>query len=110
MKKIGIGLVGFGTVGTGVVKILQQNKEVIEDRLGASIILKRIADIDITTDRGIKVDRELLTTNVQELIDDPEISILIELIAHSHCKQGPAGSSWCGDIQKGLQRKGGHRL
>ncbi|MFH2012336.1 MAG: homoserine dehydrogenase [Pseudomonadota bacterium] len=80
MKKIGIGLAGFGTVGAGVVKILQENKDIIEDRLGASIILKKIADIDITTDRGVKVDRELLTTNVQELIDDPEISILIELI------------------------------
>jgi homoserine dehydrogenase len=80
VKKIGIGLVGFGTVGTGVVKILQENKEIIEDRLGASILLKKIADLDITTDRGVKVDRELLTTNVQELIDDPEISILIELI------------------------------
>ncbi|MEW6616775.1 MAG: homoserine dehydrogenase [Thermodesulfobacteriota bacterium] len=80
MKTIVIGLVGFGTVGMGVVKILQENKGIIEDRLGASIHLKKIADMDITTDRGIKVDRELLTTDVQELIDDPEISILIELI------------------------------
>ena len=80
MKKIGIGLVGFGTIGTGVVKIFQENKEIIEDRLGASIVLKKIADIDITTDRGVKIDRKLLTTDVQELIDDPEISVLIELI------------------------------
>ncbi len=80
MKKIGVGLVGFGTVGTGVVRILQENKGVIEDRLGASIVLKKIADLDITTDRGVKVDRNILTTDARELIDDPEISILIELI------------------------------
>ncbi len=80
MKKIGIGLVGFGTVGTGVVRILQENKGVIEDRLGASIVLRKIADLDITTDRGVKVDRKILTTDAGELIDDPDISILIELI------------------------------
>ena len=80
MKKIGIGLVGFGTIGVGVVRILQENREIIEDRLGESIVLKKIADIDITTDRGIKIDKGLLTTDVRELINDPEISILIELI------------------------------
>lgn len=80
VKEIGIGLVGFGTIGTGVVKIFQENKEVIEGRLGASVVLKKIADLDITTDRGVKVDTKLLTTDAKELIDDPEIAILIELI------------------------------
>ncbi|MFH1625531.1 MAG: homoserine dehydrogenase [Pseudomonadota bacterium] len=80
MKKIEVGLVGFGTVGTGVVKILEKNKGTIEDRLGASVVLRKIADLDITTDRGVKVERELLTTDANELIDDPDIAILIELI------------------------------
>jgi len=80
VKKIEIGLIGFGTIGPGVVRIIQENRAIIEDRLGASIVLKKIADLDITTDRGIEIDRNLLTTDVQELIDDPDISILIELI------------------------------
>ncbi|MDY6856884.1 MAG: homoserine dehydrogenase [Thermodesulfobacteriota bacterium] len=80
MKKIEVGLVGFGTIGTGTVKILQENKEAIEGRLGATIVLKRIADLDITTDRGIEIDKRILTTDVTELINDPDISILIELI------------------------------
>lgn len=80
MKKIEIGLVGLGTIGTGTVKILQENKETIESRLGATIVLKRIADLDITTDRGIEIDKRILTTDVSELINDPDISILIELI------------------------------
>lgn len=80
MKKIDIGLVGFGTVGTGVVRILRNNRKVIEDRLGASVVLKKIADLDITSDRGLMIDKKLLTTDAQEIIDDADISIIIELI------------------------------
>ena len=53
MEKINIGIIGLGTVGTGVVKILQQNQEIIKNRLGASIEVAKIADLDITSDRGI---------------------------------------------------------
>ncbi len=80
MERIYIGLIGFGTVGTGVVKILQEKAKLLEERLGFSLILKRIADLDITKDRGIKVSPEILTTNVAEVIEDPEISIIVELI------------------------------
>jgi len=80
MERIYIGLIGFGTVGTGVVKILQEKAKLLEERLGFSLILKRIADLDITRDRGIKVSPAILTTNVAEVIEDPEISIIVELI------------------------------
>ena len=63
MKSIKIGLIGFGTIGTGVVKILQKNSAVIRQRLGASLELQRIADLDITTARDVTVRRELLTTD-----------------------------------------------
>ncbi|MGB9700682.1 MAG: homoserine dehydrogenase [Thermodesulfobacteriota bacterium] len=80
MERVYIGLIGFGTVGTGVVKILQEKAKLLEERLGFSLILKRIADLDITRDRGIKVSPAILTTNVLEVIEDPEISIIVELI------------------------------
>lgn len=80
MEKVYIGLIGFGTVGTGVVRILQEKAKLLEERLGFSLILKRIADLDISRDRGIKVSPAILTTNVAEVIDDPEISIVVELI------------------------------
>ncbi len=80
MEKVYIGLIGFGTVGTGVVKILQEKAKLLEERLGFSLILKRIADLDITRDRGVKVSPAILTTNVAEVIEDPEISIIVELI------------------------------
>ncbi len=80
MKEIGIGLIGFGTVGAGVVKILRQNKDLLEARVGIPLRLKRIADLDIDTPRGVDVDRSVLTTDVHELLNDPDISIVIELI------------------------------
>jgi homoserine dehydrogenase len=81
MKKwISIGLIGFGTVGTGVVKLLQQNGDLIAGRLGAEIRLKRIADIDIRRSRGIQVDEALLTTDAADILNDPEIDIVVELM------------------------------
>jgi homoserine dehydrogenase len=80
MDDISIGLIGFGTVGSGVVKILQENKEVLEARVGISIRLKRIADLDIVSDRGVSVDQSLLTTDAREILQDPSISVVVELI------------------------------
>ncbi|MFA5322092.1 MAG: homoserine dehydrogenase [Smithella sp.] len=80
MKDINIALIGFGTIGTGVVKLLRQNEELITKKLGARLVLKKIADIDITTPRGIKISKSMLTTNVREIINDKDISIVIELM------------------------------
>ena len=80
MDRIYIGLIGFGTVGTGLVKILQENGKILEKRLGIPIVLKRIADLDVTRDRGVKVNPSLFTTKASEVIEDPEISIVVELI------------------------------
>lgn len=80
MREIKIGILGFGTVGTGLIKILFQNQTSIEEKLGARIVIKKIADIDIERNRGINIPREILTTNCMEVIDDPEIDIVVELI------------------------------
>jgi len=47
MREIKVGLIGFGTVGSGVARILQKNSRLIEKRMGARLILKRIADVDL---------------------------------------------------------------
>jgi homoserine dehydrogenase len=80
MKKITIGLIGFGTVGTGVVKLLRGNAAVIRERLGAALSVKRIADIDIRRHRGIRVASSLLTTDAKAITDDPSIDLVVELI------------------------------
>jgi len=80
MKSIKAGLIGFGTIGTGVVKILQDNAALLQKRLGIGIELKKIADINIKTSRGVNIDKSMLTRDVSEILDDPEISVVIELM------------------------------
>ncbi len=53
MKEIGVGLLGFGTVGAGVVEALQRNGDLIAGRIGAKLVLRRIADVDLDRDRGV---------------------------------------------------------
>lgn len=80
MREIGIGLLGFGTIGAGVVEGLQQNLDLIADRLGAKLVVKKIADLDITTDRGVKIADGVLSTDASAVIADPEVEIVIELV------------------------------
>ena len=62
MGKIGVGLVGWGTVGCGVVQVLRENAGVIESRLGVPLELRRVADLDLERERPVAVPREMLTT------------------------------------------------
>ncbi len=79
-EAVGVGLVGFGTIGTGVVKVLLRNAEVIEQRLGFPLRLLRIADLDTETDRGVDLGNVRFDSDADGLIEDPEIGIVIELI------------------------------
>ncbi len=80
MRELGIGLLGFGTVGAGVVEGLQRNGDVLARRLGVRPVLRRIADLDLTTDRGVTVDPAILTTDGAAVVQDPAIDVVIELI------------------------------
>lgn len=80
MNTIKIGLLGFGTIGTGVVRVFEKNASLIEKRLGKKLELAKIADLDITTDRGIVPPEGTLTTNVEEVISNPDIDVVVELI------------------------------
>lgn len=80
MKELKVGLLGFGTVGAGVAKVFQQNSSLLQARLGATLTLARVADLDITTDRGVSLAPGVLTTDAGALLDDPAIDVVIELI------------------------------
>ena len=80
MKSVKVGLIGFGTIGCGVVKILQDNQKIIQNRLGASVEVVKVADLDITTDREVKVDSGVLTDKTDDVLDQPDIDIVVELI------------------------------
>lgn len=77
---INVGIIGFGTVGTGTVKILLENRDILKERIGFEINLKKIADLDITRDRGISISPDILTTNADDILNDPHIDIVVELI------------------------------
>ena len=80
MKEIKIGLLGCGTVGTGVAKLLLENKELIRKRVGALLTLKTVADVDIQTDRGIQFEKGVFIADASKVVTDPEIDIVIEMI------------------------------
>lgn len=80
MRQINVGVIGFGTVGTGVVKLLTESRELISSRIGAELHLKYVADLDIERDRGVKVDKSVLVTDINRVLDDPELDIVVELI------------------------------
>jgi len=79
-SRIGVGVIGFGTVGTGVARVLLDNAALIRRRVGVPIELIRIADLDIVRDRGVALPPGLLTTNVGAVITDPAVDIVVELI------------------------------
>ncbi|WP_300668161.1 homoserine dehydrogenase [Desulfoluna sp.] len=80
MKTIKIGILGLGTVGTGVARMLEKEKDLISSRLGAELEIAGIADLDIETDRGLAISRDRLTTDAFSVIDNPDIDIIVELI------------------------------
>ena len=80
MREIKLGLLGFGTVGTGVAKLLIENRGILCQRLGAILTLKRVADIDTESDRGIQFEDGVLISDADKVIDDPDIDIIIEMI------------------------------
>ncbi len=80
MDAVKVGLVGFGTVGTGVVRLLAENAEVIRSRLGFPLELARVADKDVTTDRGVPLDSALLTTDGLAVARDPALPVVVELV------------------------------
>ena len=73
-------MIGFGTIGAGVAKILIENSDIIKKRLGAGLELVKVADLDITTDRGIKLAPGVLTTSADEVINHPDVDVVVELM------------------------------
>ena len=99
MREVGIGVAGFGTVGGGVLSILRSHARDIEARLGARIAVRRVAVRDPDKERMVDVDRRLLTTRYQDLLDDPEIAVVVELL-------GGTGEAY--DLVTGALRRGKH--
>lgn len=79
-SSIKVGFIGFGTVATGAVKILTEQKGLIRRRLGCPIEIVQIADLDVKRSRGVSLPRGVLTTDALKVVRHPEIDIVVELI------------------------------
>ncbi len=79
-KTINVGLLGFGTVGSGTARILLERADTLRKKTGVPVRLARICDKDLTSDRGFEVPAGILTEDVNDLLGDPDIDIFIELI------------------------------
>ena len=73
-----VGVVGFGTVGAGVVENLLRNREVIAKRTGVMLTLTCVADLDTTTDRGVAVPQEILSNDAADAIKRSDV--VVELV------------------------------
>ncbi len=78
--RIEIGILGLGIVGSGTVDLLERNRAEIERKIGIPYHIKRIAVRDLDKKRSVTVDRALLTTNAYDVLEDPDIDIVCELI------------------------------
>ena len=79
-KTCHVGLVGFGTVGSGVAKLLLERSAQLRAKTGIEVVLRRICDLDLTTDRGVAVPEGVLTQDLAAVMDDGEIEVVVELI------------------------------
>jgi homoserine dehydrogenase len=99
MREVGIGIAGFGTVGGGVLSILEKHQRDIEARIGARIAVRRIALRDPDKERPVDVDRRLVTTRLEDLLADPAIAVVVELIG---------GVDQAFDLVRGALERGKH--
>ena len=85
---VNVGLIGLGTVGTGVARLLTERRDLLARRLGTELVLKKAAEIDPERRRHAPLEPERLTPRAQDILDDPEIDIVVELIGGTDIARG----------------------
>lgn len=80
MRQVNLGIIGGGTVGSGVYEALQRNGALMAARLEAQVEVTRLAVRDLKKKRAAKIPRSLLTTDWKEVVNDPEVHLVAELI------------------------------
>lgn len=84
MKNIKIGLLGFGNIGTGFTAVLEENKDQIKSMLGSTIQIEKVLVREPEKYKGTTIPEEAFTANADEVLLDPEIDIVVELIGGVH--------------------------
>ena len=84
MRKVNIGIIGFGNVGSGTAKILLSRKNFLAEKIGVEINIKKVCDKDITSKRNVSLDKSILTRDASAILNDPQIDIVVELMGGVH--------------------------
>lgn len=79
-ERISVGLLGLGTVGSGVAKMLKENREEIGHKVGGTVVVKKVLVQDPGKARLVEMDAEQLTTKVDDVLLDPDIDVIVEVI------------------------------
>ena len=80
MQQVKLGIIGGGTVGSGVYDALQRNGALVASRLGTNVVVERVAVRDLKKTRAAKIPASLLTTDWREVVFDPQVQLVAELI------------------------------
>ncbi|PLT33997.1 homoserine dehydrogenase [Bacillus sp. V5-8f] len=80
MKAISIGLLGLGTVGSGVVKIIESHQDKLMHQIGCPVSIKKILVKNVSKARQVPVNESLLTERPEDIVEDPEIDVVIEVM------------------------------
>ncbi|GAC91644.1 homoserine dehydrogenase [Anoxybacillus flavithermus NBRC 109594] len=80
VKSVSVGLLGLGTVGSGVVKIIKNHQDKLMHQIGCPVEIKKVAVRDRDKKRDVVLPEAVLTTNVEEVINDPDIDVVIEVM------------------------------
>ncbi|XEC93167.1 homoserine dehydrogenase [Paenibacillus tarimensis] len=80
MKPVKVGLLGLGTVGTGVVRIVEGHQEDLQSQIGSTITIEKILVKNRGKARNISIDSEKLTEDPYEILHDPEIDVIVEVM------------------------------
>src|SRR5688572_25188560 len=80
MQQVNLGMIGGGTVGSGVYHAWEQNGDLMAARLGVKISFRKIAVKAFDEPRPYEIPRALMTTDWQEVVNDPQIQVVIELV------------------------------
>lgn len=81
---INVGLLGAGTVGGGVLAVMKDNAEIIEKKIGKKIKITKVFGRDIQKLQEQYGDEYIYTTNIDDILEDPEIDIVVELLGREH--------------------------
>src|SRR4051794_16067328 len=79
-RPVHIALLGCGTVGGGVIRLLSANSATLATRVGAPIVIRKVLVRDIVKDRVPECDRAWLTTNPEDVLGDPEVDVVVEVM------------------------------